>query len=110
MTGAEGLGNIPVILAALVLIADQQADRRAGSLAFEDTGKNLDGIRLATLRHMTRRSRLAAIEFGLDIGFAERQTRRTAIDNAANGRAMRFAKGRHSKQGAEGIAGHKKEA
>ena len=110
MTGAEGLGDIAVILAALVLIADQQADRRASGLALEDAGENLDGIRLTTLRHMTRRSRLAAIKFCLDIGLAQSQARRTTIDDAANRRAMRFAKGCHSQQGAEGIAGHKKEA
>jgi hypothetical protein len=50
---------------------------------------------------MARGAWLAAIQFGLNIGFAQGQPRWAAIDNAANGRAMRFAKGGNSKQGAK---------
>ena len=41
VAGAEGVEDVAVVLAALVLIADQQADRRAGGLAFVDAGEDL---------------------------------------------------------------------
>jgi hypothetical protein len=58
----------------------------------KDSGQNLDGIGLAPLRHMPRGPRLAAIEFGLDVGLADRQSRRAAIDHAADRRPVRLTK------------------
>jgi hypothetical protein len=90
MPGAEGVANIAVVLAALVLITDQQGNRRAGCPAGKDSGQDLDGIGLAPLRDMPRRSRLATIELGLNIGLADRQSGRAAIDDAADRRPVRF--------------------
>ena len=49
MTGPEGFGDVAVILAALVLVADQQGDRGAGGLALEHAGKDFHRIRFAAL-------------------------------------------------------------
>ena len=95
---AEGLGDVAVVLAALILVADQQRDRGAGSTAFEHPGKDLHLVRLAALGDMARGTRLAQIEFGLDVGSAERQPRGTAIDHAADGRAVGFAERRDGEQ------------
>ena len=108
MAGPESVGDGAVILAALVLIADQQGNRRAGGPAFEDAGENLHLIRLAALRHMPGGARLATIQFGLDVGGAQVQSRWTSIDHAADCRAVRFAEGGDSKQRTECIAGHGK--
>ena len=88
MTGTEGIGDIAVVLAALVLVANQQGNRRSRGFSFKNTGQNLDGIRLAALRHMARRPRFAAVEFGLNISLAQRQTRWAAINHAADCRPV----------------------
>jgi len=108
MAGPEGIGDVAVILAALVLIADQQGDRRTGRLAFEYTGENLDGIRLAALRDVTGGARLATIQFGLDIRLADFQPGRATVDHAADGRTMGFAKGRDGEKRAKSVTGHGK--
>ena len=98
MAGTEGLGDIGVILATLVLVADEQRDRRAGGQAFIDAGENLDRIGLTPLRDMARGARFASVELGLDVGLADRQPRRASIDHTADRRTMRFAKRRNAKQ------------
>jgi len=42
----------------------------------------------------------------LQIGLAQRQTRRTAVDNRAERRAMAFTEGRDREQAAKGVARH----
>ena len=98
VTGAEGLGDVGVILAALVLVADQQRNRRAGGHPLVHPRQDLDRIRFAALRDMARGARLAPVELGLDVRLADRQPRGATVDHAANGRTMRLAKGRHAKQ------------
>jgi hypothetical protein len=49
-----------------------------------------------------------AVQFRLDIGFRQRQSRWTAIDHAADGRAVRLTKGSNGKQFAKSITGHRK--
>ncbi len=106
MAGTESIKDIAVILAALVLVADQQRDRRAGGFAFEHAGQDFDRIRFLALGHMARGAWLAAIELWLDVGFGQFHARRAAVNHATDGRAMGFAEGGNGKQRAEGIAGH----
>jgi pimeloyl-ACP methyl ester carboxylesterase len=103
---ARYASSYPQHLAALILVTNEQANRRTGRLALEHTGQNLDGIGLTALRHMTRGPRLATVQFSLDIGLAQCQSGRTTINDAADCRAMRFAKRGNGKQGAKSIAGH----
>src|SRR5205085_739158 len=91
--GPEARGDLRVVLAALVDVADQQRDGRAGGLALVHAGEDLHQVVLAALRDVARRSGLAAIEVGLDVGFAEVHPRRAAIDHAADRGTVRFAEG-----------------
>ena len=61
---------------------------------------------LAALRDMARGAGLAPVEVGLDIGFAQLHARRATIDDAADGRAVRFAEGGDGEQGAESVSRH----
>src|SRR3546814_2243958 len=70
------------------------------------TGQNLDLIGFLALRDEFRRARLAAIEIRLDVGFRQRQPRRTAIDHAADRRTMAFTKAGHAEQLAECVSAH----
>ena len=88
MTGAKGFGNTAVVFAALVFIADEQRDRRAGGLAFEHTGENFHRVRFAPLRDMARGAWFAQIQLRLYICLAQYHSRRTAIDDTANRRAV----------------------
>ena len=67
MAGAERIDQIAVIPAACIFVADEQRDRRAGGLAFKDTGEDFDGIGFLPLRHVAGGAGLAAIEILLDI-------------------------------------------
>ncbi|ABA48712.1 hypothetical protein BURPS1710b_1866 [Burkholderia pseudomallei 1710b] len=107
MARAERLGDVAVVLAALVGVADQERDRRAGRHALEHAGQDLDLVGLLTLRDVARRAGLAAVELELDVGFRERHARRAAVDHAADRGAVRFAEGRDSEKRAEGVAGHR---
>ena len=91
MAGAEAVLDLAVVLAALVLVLDQQGDRGAGGQPLEGAGENADLVRLLPLRDEAGGAGAAAIEEGLDIGFGQRQPRRAAIDDAADGGAMGLA-------------------
>src|SRR5258706_4448502 len=102
----ERVGDVRVILAARILVADEQRDRRAGRAALENSGEDFDGVRLASLRDMPRSSRTAAVEFMLDVGLGKGETRWAAVDDAADRGPMRFAAGRDAEQRAERVPGH----
>ena len=51
---AEHLRNRREVIAALVLVADEKADRRARSASFVDARENFHGVGLAPLRDMAR--------------------------------------------------------
>jgi hypothetical protein len=104
MARPERLGNIPVVPGALIDIADQQRDRRAGGLAFEHAGKNFHLVRLAALCHMARGTWPAAIEVVLDIGRTQTQTGRATVDHAAHRRPMALAERRDCEQLSERVA------
>ena len=52
MARAEGFSDIAVVLAALVLIAYEQTDRRTGGLTLINAGEDLHRVRLTPLSHM----------------------------------------------------------
>jgi len=89
MSRTEGVADRVVILGALILVFDQQRDRRArGHLAAvavgDDARKNADGVGFFSLGGEAGLPRLALVEEPLDVGFAQRDQRRTAVDDAAN--------------------------
>src|SRR3546814_16271800 len=56
MSGPIGLGDLRIILRALVDILNHQADRRAGGPALEQPRKDADPVRLPPLRGVARRA------------------------------------------------------
>ena len=106
MTRTKGVGDGHVVLASRIFVADEKRDRRTGGTSLEHAGENLHGVRFAPLRHMPRRSGLAAIELALDVGGLEQKPRGTAVDHASDRRAMRLTEGSNAEQLAECVAGH----
>src|SRR5438067_9763271 len=84
---AETVGDVAVVLRALVDILDQQLDRRTGRLPLEDAGQDLDLVGLAPLRRVARLSGPAPVKPVLDVGLGERDPRRHAIDDDADRRS-----------------------
>ncbi len=90
MARAEALGDVRVILAALVGVADQQGDGRARGTAFIDAGEDLHRIGLGALGDVAAGAGPAAVQVGLDVGLRQFHARRATVDHAANGRAVGF--------------------
>ncbi len=114
MAGTEGASDLAVILGSLVGVLDHQADRgsgRDGAVAvIIDAGQDTDLIGLLSLGDEAAAAGLAQIQPGLDIGFSQRDQRRTAVDDAADGGAVAFAPGGDAEQVAEGVVRHDGEA
>ena len=106
VAGAERVDQIPVVFTPCVFIADQQRDRCASRLAFEDAGQDFDPVGFLPLGHVSGRAGFAAIQILLDIVGGQRQAWRATIDDAPDGRAVAFAERRHGKDVTKGIAGH----
>jgi hypothetical protein len=90
VAGTERVDEIAVVPAAGVLVSDQQGDRGAGRLPFEDARENLDRVAFLPLCHMAGCARLAAVEIFLNVLGGKRQPRRTAVNDAADRGAVTF--------------------
>ncbi len=106
MAGTELLGDVAVVLAALISVADQQADRRAGGTAFVHAGQNLDLVGLATRRGVPALAAGTALQIMAELFRRDLQAGRAAIDDAADRRPVRFAEGGDGEQLAERIGTH----
>ena len=106
MSGSIHLLDRAVVAAARVFVLDHERDGRAGGLALEDAGEDAHGIGLAPLGDEARGAGPTPVERGLDVGLGQRQARRHAIDDAADGRAVALAPGRDPEEQAEAVAGH----
>src|SRR5690606_28754702 len=98
MSRAEGFDDIAVILAALIRIAYEQRNRRAGGRASMYTGQDLHLIGFLALRHVARRPRAASGERMLDVGGFVREPRWSARDNGTDRRPMGFAEVRDTEE------------
>ncbi len=107
MTGPEGLQDVAVVLAALVGVFDQEADRRAGGLALVHAGQDFHRVGFVALRHMAAGAGAAAIQITLNVGLRERHAGRAAVNHAANGRTVGFTKIGDCEKGSKGIAAHR---
>jgi hypothetical protein len=90
VAGAEGLQDVAVVLAALVGVADQQGDRRAGGPALVHAGEDLHRVGFVALRDELAGAGAAAVQIALDVGLAQGHAGRAAVDHAADGRAVGF--------------------
>ena len=98
--------GIAVVLFALVHVLDDQRDRRAGGVALEDARDDRHFVRFAALGGVARLAGAALVEPLLNVGLAQRQARRHAIDDAADPGPMAFAPGREPERVADTVAGH----
>ena len=109
VAGAIFVLDVGVVLGALIDIVDQERDRRAGGhllagrFVHEHAGEDFDRVRLLALRGEARLAGPAAIEIGLNVGLAQRNARRAAVDHAADGRPVAFAEGGDPEQMPERI-------
>ena len=110
MPRPEFLGDGGIIFRALVLVADEKADRGAAGAAFIDAGEELDRVGLAPLRNVARAAWLSSIQLFLDIGGREFHPGRATVDHAAVRRAVRLAERGDAVKDAESIAGQKRYA
>src|SRR5665213_802127 len=92
--------DLGIVLGALVGIFDEQRDRRAGGLedvavgfVLEDAREDGDEVVLAALRGKARLARLAPLKIALDHLRRQRNARRAAVDNDADGRAVALTPG-----------------
>ncbi len=106
MAGAELVLDVAVILRSRILVADHQAERGAGGLALEHARHDFDRVRFLALGHEAGRARLALVQPCLDVGFAQLQPGRHAVQHAADGRAVAFAPRGDAEQMPEAVIGH----
>src|SRR5262249_40721631 len=98
--------DLRIVARALVDVVDVQRDRRAGRQPLEHARQDAHRVRLLALRHEARLARAALVEPDLDVGLAQRDARRRAVDDAADRRAVALAPAGESEERAETVAGH----
>ena len=110
VAGAKGARDLAVILGALVLVRDQDGDRRAGGhrsrAVVEHPRQDLRGVALVPLGDEAAAAGLSPVQPRLDVGRRQGNPWRRPVDHAADGRPMAFAPGRDAKQMAEGVVRH----
>jgi hypothetical protein len=110
--GAIALGDLAIILGALVGVLDQHGDRCAGrdhGLAVgihHHTGEHFDDVIFASLCDETRLAGLALVHPGLDFGMGEAETGRAAVHDATERRTVAFAPGGDAEEVTERIVRH----
>ncbi len=106
MARSKAVFDLFVVARTLIRVLDQDADGRAGCLAFEHAGEDAHRIRLLALAHEVRGAGAATIHVPLQIGFGQLEPRRTAVDDAAERRPVAFAEGRDGEELADRVTGH----
>src|SRR3546814_5479786 len=106
MSGPIGLGDLRIILRALVDILNHQADRRAGGPALEHARKEADPVRLLPLRGVARLARPPLVQPGLNLRLRQAEARRAAVHHRAQRGAVASTPGREAKNAAEGVEAH----
>src|SRR3954470_21769053 len=98
MAGPVFVLDVGIILRALVDIVDDEADRRSSrdlraALVGKHARQDAHRVRLLPLRGEARLTGATLVEKWLDIGLAERDARRHAVDHAADRWPMALAEG-----------------
>ena len=103
MTGAEFLDDVPVVLAALVGVFDQQLDGGAGCFPLEHARQDFHRVCFFALCHVLAGARFAHIEPVLQHFRRYRHIGRTAINGGPDCRAVAFAPSGDAEHMAEGV-------
>src|SRR6266516_88347 len=104
LPGAKGVGERAVVLAPLVFVSYDKADRRAGRPAFEHTGQNLDAVGLLALRHVAGAAGLPPVEVSLDVALGELEPGGAAVNDASVRGPVALTKRGHAVEQTESVA------
>ncbi len=107
----ERILDVAVVLRALIDVFDHQRDGRprrdlTAIVVGEDAREDFDRVRLLPLGGEAGGSGTALVQIDLDVGLGQRNARRAAVDDAADGRSMAFAPGGDTEHMAESVVGH----
>src|SRR5690606_34422793 len=110
VAGAEGAGDVAIVLRAGVLVLDQDRDRRTrghrpGAVVVR-ARQDARRVALPALGDEAAAAGPAAVQPRLDVGLGQRDAGRTAVDDAADRRPVALAPGGHAEEVAEGVVGH----
>ncbi len=106
MAGPEFRGDLGVVLRALILIEDGQANGGARGPALEDAGEDPHLVGLAPLGGMAGFSGLTAVQIDLQVRLGERQAGGTTVHDAADGGPVALAEGGHHEEFTDAVSGH----
>ena len=101
--GTKDPFDVLVIPAFLIAVVDHHRDGGSGAFPFESPRKDLHPIGLFAGGGERTLPRAASVELALDEGFVDRQTRRQAVEDAADGPAVGFAECRHHQAASETV-------
>lgn len=101
---SERAGVLVVVAAFCIRVGHPKRERRARGVALKQAGKHLKIIRFPALGGDAAFAGAAAVHIRPDSLQVQRNPRRAAIHHHAHARAVRFAKGCETKQGAESVA------
>ena len=99
--------DVTVVFGSLIGVLDDQADRGARRLAFENTRQDFYLIRFITLCCVAVSPGPAPIEVTLDISLRQFHPGRTAIHDAAKRPTVTFAKRCYREYSSKAIARHR---
>ncbi len=106
MPRPEPILDLLVIARALILVLDQESDRRARGPALEYAGQDADRVGLLALTGVLRRSGAAPLHVGLKIRLGEREAGRASVHDAPERRPVALAETRHREDSSERISRH----
>lgn len=106
MAGTVNILNMGIVRGLLVLVGDGKTNGRTGGFPLENTRKELHLVWFLSLGNDGRLPRTTAVELTLDGLDADRQTGRATFNDAAYGRAVRFAECGKLEKCPEGVSGH----
>ena len=89
--------NAAVVFAALIFVVDDQGYGRARRLALIHARKNMHGVAFPALRNKPARSGPASVKVALNVFNGKLQSRRAAVNDAADCRSVAFAEVGHDK-------------
>src|SRR6185437_9573159 len=100
----EAVFDLLVVARARVGVLDQEPDRRAGRVPLEEPGEDAHLIALTALADELRGAGTPPVDILLDVLLRQGESRRTAIDDAAERRPVALAEGRHREKPADRVA------
>jgi len=112
MTGAKLVADFRIVARTLVDVFDHERDRRSRrhlrhhAFVLKHAGEDLHRVGFLALRDEFGLARPAAVQIRLDIGFAQRDAWRAAIDDTADRRPVTLAEGRDPKHMPEAVVRH----